>query len=78
VYCAEWKDNGGKIFDIVLADDINLVTEYRKDMLGGITVITGELHNGKPFTAIPYYAWAHRGQGEMAVWLKRQKKTKNI
>jgi DUF1680 family protein len=21
------------------------------------------------FIAIPYYAWAHRGQGEMAVWL---------
>ena len=24
-----------------------------------------------PFTAIPYYAWAHRGKGEMAVWLPR-------
>jgi DUF1680 family protein len=23
------------------------------------------------FTAIPYYAWAHRGPGEMAVWLAR-------
>jgi DUF1680 family protein len=23
------------------------------------------------FTAIPYYAWAHRGPGEMAVWLPR-------
>jgi uncharacterized protein len=23
------------------------------------------------FTAIPYYAWAHRGKGEMAVWLPR-------
>ncbi len=23
----------------------------------------------QPFTAIPYYAWAHRGPGEMAVWL---------
>ena len=22
--------------------------------------------------AIPYYAWAHRGQGEMAVWLARE------
>jgi len=22
-----------------------------------------------PFTAIPYYAWAHRGPGQMAVWL---------
>jgi uncharacterized protein len=23
-----------------------------------------------PFIAIPYYAWAHRGPGDMAVWLK--------
>jgi DUF1680 family protein len=23
------------------------------------------------FSAIPYYAWAHRGKGEMAVWLPR-------
>jgi hypothetical protein len=21
------------------------------------------------FTAIPYYAWANRGKGEMAVWI---------
>jgi DUF1680 family protein len=24
-----------------------------------------------PLTAIPYYAWANRGKGEMAVWLPR-------
>ena len=24
------------------------------------------------FLAIPYYAWAHRGKGEMAVWLARE------
>lgn len=23
-------------------------------------------------TAIPYYAWAHRGPGKMAVWVKRE------
>jgi uncharacterized protein len=25
----------------------------------------------EPFTAIPYFAWAHRGSGQMAVWLAR-------
>jgi hypothetical protein len=25
-----------------------------------------------PLTLIPYYAWAHRGSGEMAVWLARR------
>jgi DUF1680 family protein/regulation of enolase protein 1 (concanavalin A-like superfamily) len=29
-----------------------------------------ELRN-EPFTAIPYFAWAHRGFGPMAVWLAR-------
>ena len=25
----------------------------------------------QPLTAIPYYAWAHRGVGDMAVWMAR-------
>jgi hypothetical protein len=25
----------------------------------------------QPFTAIPYFAWANRGRGEMAVWIAR-------
>ena len=31
------------------------------------------LQAAKPveFTAIPYFAWAHRGKGQMAVWLKK-------
>jgi hypothetical protein len=24
----------------------------------------------QPFKAIPYYAWANRGKGEMSVWFK--------
>jgi DUF1680 family protein len=24
------------------------------------------------FTAIPYYAWANRGEGEMMLWLPRK------
>ena len=71
VYCAEWKDNGGKALDIVLPDDVELRAEHRKDMLGGVTVIKGRLGDGEPFLAIPYYARSHRGRGEMAVWLKR-------
>jgi hypothetical protein len=26
----------------------------------------------KPFTAIPYYAWAHRGRAQMTVWPARE------
>ena len=32
--------------------------------------ITGNVQTVKrPFTAIPYYAWANRGKGEMQVWI---------
>jgi hypothetical protein len=27
----------------------------------------------RSFQAVPYYAWAHRGDGEMSVWLSRTK-----
>ena len=84
VYCAEWPDNGGQVLNIILSDDTALKAEYRRDILGGLVVISGKvgkLVGGKDeesvvrkeqdFVAIPYYAWSHRGTGEMAVWLAR-------
>jgi len=85
VYCAEWPDNDGQALNIVLPDDAALKAKHRKDMLGGVTIIRGRAgglqagEDGKSmvtkeqdFVAIPYYAWSHRGAGEMAVWLARQ------
>ena len=85
VYCAEWPDNQGSVSNLVLPDDVELTVERRDDLFDGIVVIKGQilaLHEGQDenspvkkqqeFTAIPYYAWAHRGQGEMAVWLPRE------
>lgn len=66
VYCAEGIDNGGQALNLYLPDDLALSAEHRDDLLGGLTVISGE-----GFMAIPYYAWAHRGVGEMAVWFRR-------
>ena len=85
VYCLEGADvAGGKVLDLVLPDDAPLATDFRQDLLGGVQVVTGEAQllapttNGEApaiksaaFTAIPYYAWAHRGKGEMIVWLAR-------
>jgi len=84
VYCAEWPDNNGHVLNVVLTDNARLTTEHRKDMLNGITVIRAKavalsygkdeksvLKKQQDFVAIPYYAWAHRGTGEMAVWLAR-------
>jgi hypothetical protein len=82
VYCLEGSDND-HVFGMVLADDAKLVTEQRDDLLGGVTVITGDVQlavkdeagntSTKPaaMRAIPYYAWCNRGPNEMNVWLAR-------
>jgi hypothetical protein len=85
VFCAEWPDNGGQVRNLVLADDAPLSSESRGELLGGVTVIDGEAaaliepRPGRPALKaqqrtllIPYYAWAHRGPGEMMVWLARE------
>ena len=66
VYCAEWPDHAELVFDLVVPDDADLKAEYRPELLNGIVII-----RGPGLTAIPYYAWYHRGAGEMAVWLRR-------
>jgi len=85
VYCAEAVDNGGRVFNLVLPDDAPLRAEPRPDLLGGVTVIAGRalalvagedgrsvLTREQDFVAVPYSVWAHRGEGEMAVWLPRR------
>jgi hypothetical protein len=64
VYCLEAVDNGGKTSGITLPLDAALTHEFRANLLGGVDVITGP-----SVTAIPYFAWANRGRGEMAVWV---------
>jgi DUF1680 family protein len=81
MYCAEWPDNNGRASNIVLPVNTSFVSEYKPGMLNGITVltteatvvVTDEKENKvntvkQPFVAIPYYAWANRGKGEMTVW----------
>jgi len=82
VYCAEWVDNGGIVNDLVIPDDGILRAGFLKDVLNGIVVIRGkipskisgteEFQKARDFTAIPYYAWSHRGEGEMMTWLRRK------
>lgn len=80
VYCVEAIDNGGQVENLILPRAAALEAS-RTDLLDGVMIITGPskaLHKeadgtvvGKPhkLVAIPYYAWAHRAKGEMAVWL---------
>jgi DUF1680 family protein len=83
VYCAEGIDNGGRAAGLVLNDDAVLAAIPKRDLLNGLTVVTGpaeamEVKGGKTvarpqtLTLIPYYAWAHRGRGEMTVWIARE------
>ena len=51
----------------------NFQYEYDKELLNGLGVLKGSVlrdNSSQPFDfkAIPYYAWSHRGVGEMAVW----------
>jgi DUF1680 family protein len=75
VYCAEWPDNpDGKVRNLILLDSEKLTAEFAPKLLNGVEVIKGHALNAagkeQPFMAIPYYAWANRGKGEMAVWLR--------
>jgi len=73
VYCAEWADNDHGVDEIRLPDYTALEARYRPDLLGGVVVVTGTAEScrdsGGGVMLIPYYAWANRGEGKMAVWL---------
>jgi hypothetical protein len=85
VYCVEAIDNGDvRTNAIVLTDDIALDSVRRNDLLGDVVTIVGDVavaHEPKAggpvelqlrrLVAIPYYAWANRGEGYMDVWLAR-------
>jgi len=84
VYAAEFADNGGSVTNLLLKAEAPFAAEHRADILNGVTVVTGkatafrmesglETATEVPLTLIPYYAWAHRGRGEMAVWLPIEK-----
>ncbi|MHC4790043.1 MAG: glycoside hydrolase family 127 protein [Planctomycetota bacterium] len=85
VYCLEGLDNGGELEHLMLPDDAPLKADYRPHLLNGVCVIHGRAsalrrnqaasvhETQQEFLAIPYYAWAHRGPGKMAVWIARQR-----
>ena len=85
VYCVEWPDvAGGHVLNLLLGDDTPVENAWNSTLFNGIQTLsataksyeqdeTGAISaRDQAFTAIPYYAWAHRGRGEMTVWLARQ------
>ena len=77
----EWKDNDGKVSNLVVPADTQLSSEYVPGPLNGVTVLKAQVPaieinkdgeglttRKKEFFAIPYYSWANRGKGEMTTW----------
>jgi hypothetical protein len=85
VYCLEAVDHAGLRTDaIVLPDEVPLEAGRRRDLPGDAVVVQADASiafeprwgeetktRPQPLVAVPYYAWANRGEGYMDVWLAR-------
>lgn len=84
VYCAEWPDNDFDVLSVLINQNPKFEAVDKPELLEGIVelVTDGQVlefdKSGRlvtkdvKITMIPYYAWAHRGRGNMAVWLPRE------
>jgi hypothetical protein len=70
LYCLEGVDNDGGALNHTLHDDATFEVVWRPDLLNGVNLLHAK-QGDEALTFVPYYAWAHRGIGEMAVWLRR-------
>jgi uncharacterized protein len=72
VYCAEEVDNTAGVLNLKLSKENDFKYSFNSELFDGLGEITGTAASASeqvPFVAIPYYAWAHRKIGEMAVWI---------
>ena len=82
IFCAEGVDHQGHVLDLYLPQNNPLQFTFHPSLLKGIGVVqskafhvtTEGLKTTRLFL-IPYYAWAHRGASEMAVWLVTDRNT---
>lgn len=88
VYCLEWPDSPDHhVRNILLTDKDKLKADWKPDLLNGVEVIETKAvayrynadhqlqHSEEPLRAIPYYAWANRGPGQMEVWIADEQST---
>ena len=91
IYCAEWADNNGRAANILIPSDAVFQARFQPDLLNGVEVLQSEVPvinidekaqtvntSRKTVTAIPYFAWANRGKGEMMVWFPEKFKDIDI
>lgn len=84
VYCAEWPDNDFDVLSIFVNQKPQFAVTEKPELLEGIVELTtdgqvlsyddkGRLQvKDVKLNLIPYYAWCHRGSGNMAVWLPQE------
>jgi hypothetical protein len=91
MYVAEWVDNNGKAANIILPEETRFSSSFDEKLLGGVVVLKSKVpavhvsndglsvtSSPQDFTAIPYYAWANRGPGEMMMWFPQKIKDIDI
>lgn len=81
MYCAEWVDNHNKkALNLMVPKDARVEAVYDPAYFNGMYVLktTGQslAHSGSGLQStrteikmIPYFSWAHRGPGQMMVWI---------
>ncbi len=82
VYCFEHADNNGNVMNIIIPDHTSATATFNANLLGGVTTIQCDAAVVRPsadgssvetvkekVTAIPYFTWANRGEGQMQVWV---------
>lgn len=84
VYCAEWPDNEFDVLSVFMNREPKFEVVSQPELLCGINQLKTDAQilsyddSGRltaadvKLTLIPYYAWAHRGSGAMAVWLPNE------
>lgn len=81
VYCAEWPDNKADVLSVLINQEPQFTSGKVTIANTSVPTLTTDAQtlnfntSGKLQTAeeklvlIPYYAWAHRGNGKMSVWI---------
>lgn len=84
VYCAEWPDNDFDVLSVFMNRSPKFEVVEKPDLLFGINQLKTNAQTLRyddegrltvkdvKLTLTPYYSWAHRGSGSMAVWLPQE------
>jgi DUF1680 family protein len=81
IYCAEWPDNAGRTGNLLVPEQTPITAVFRPGLLHGVETLEADVPaitldatglqvttRQQRMVAIPYYAWANRGPGEMNIW----------